>query len=161
MKLSALIREPKSVHDYGAWKTGDIDRASWPMKKKKLKQSGDWEWRVITLQTIFGTQLRVLLRLNRSIERFYAVLGYCESDTIRVLCSHDLHTTHGNWHCHATTGFVGDVFPGVWRDRDSLRRWPSYSGDSTVDFDVDQVSALKRAADLYRFNPPRQSEMSV
>lgn len=54
---------------------------------------------------------------------------------------------------------VGDVFVGVWRDNDSHRRWPSYTGESTVVFDVDRKSALERSARLYRFDLPAQAEM--
>lgn len=159
MKLAALIRAGKSVSDYGNWISGDIDRASWPMRRKKLKLSSDWSWRVICLSSACGRQLRVLLRLNPSLEQFYAVLGEVRGDGIAVLCSHELHTSHGNWHCHASVVSVDDVLLGVWRDRDSQRRWPSYSGESTVNFDVDRKTALERSAALYRFDLPAQKEM--
>lgn len=101
----------------------------------------------------------MLLRLNPSLEQFYAVLGEVRGDGIAVLCSHELHTSHGNWHCHASVVSVDDVLLGVWRDRDSQRRWPSYSGESTVNFDVDRKTALERSAALYRFDLPAQKEM--
>lgn len=159
MRLADLIKASKQVSDYGNWTTGDIDRASWPMRRKKLKQSSDWSWRAICLSSVDGRQLKVLLRLNPSLEQFYAILGEARGDGIAVLCSHELHTSHGNWHCHATVVSVDDVLLGVWRDRDSHRRWPSYNGESTVIFDVDRKSALERSAALYHFDLPAQKEM--
>lgn len=159
MKLADLIRASKSVKDYGQWCSGDIDRASWPMRRKKLKQSRDWSWRVVYLNAGEGRDLRVLLKLNTGIERFHAVLGEVHEGGMAILCSHELHTSHGNWHCHATMREVENVLIGVWRDTDSLRRWPEYSGVTTVDFDVDRQAALEKAAKLYRFDLPRQSEM--
>lgn len=161
MKLADLIRTQKEVDDYGAWSNGDIARASWPMRKKKLKQSKDWQWRVVSLRTPCSRSLRVLLKLNSGIERFYAVLGEVHDDGISVLCSHELHTSHGNWHCHATTKEIEDVFVGVWRDKDSLRRWPDYSGVTTVSFDVDKEVAMTKAANLYRFDLPPQRELAI
>lgn len=158
MKLADVIKAEKRVDDFGVWKKGDIERSSWPMKKKKLKQSPDWFWRVVSL-SLGERQLRVLLRLNPDIEQFYSILGEVRTDSIAVLCSHELHTSHGNWHCHATMRRVDDVFAGAWRDKDSHRRWPSYSGESMVVFDVDRKSALERSARLYRFDLPAQAEM--
>ena len=159
MKLTDLIRLEKQVHDYGHWASGDIDRAAWPMRKKKLRQSSDWYWRVIRLTAGDDRHLRILLKLNPGIEQFYAILGEVSGDGIAVLCSHDLHTSHGDWHCHATLGKVEDVFVGAWRDKDSLRRWPEYSGVSRVVFEVTRGSALQVAATLYRFDMPPQAEM--
>ena len=129
------------------------------MRKKKLKQSNDWSRRVIRLTVGDDRHLRVLLKLNPGIEQFYAILGEVSGDGIAVLCSHDLHTSHGNWHCHATLREVEDVFVGAWRDKDSLRRWPEYSGDSTVVFEVTRRTALEVSATLYRFEMPPQAEM--
>jgi len=159
MKLTDLIRADKTVNDYGYWASGDIDRAQWPMRKKKLKQSRDWQWRVVSLNAGPDHGLRVLLKLNPGIEQYYAILGEVHDHGMSVLCSHELHTSHGNWHCHATIREIEDVFVGAWRDRDSLRRWPDYSGDSTVVFDVDRQTALARAATLYRFALPPQTEL--
>lgn len=158
MKLKEVIRLEKTVVDYGQWAEGEIDRAAWPLKKKKLKFSPDWHWRVIVLQTE-DRRLRVLLRLNLLLEQFYAILGEVRGDTIVVLCSHDLHTSHANWHCHSATGDVDKVFPGVWRDSDSFHRWPGYNGPCTIAFDVTKESAMSIAGALYRFPEPRQGEL--
>lgn len=158
MKLTHLVRVPKTVESHGQWLSGDIDRSSWPMKKKKLKQSADWSWRVIVLKCE-DRHFRVLLRLNQSIEQFYAILGEVRDSSIAVLCSHDLHTSHGNWHCHATTKELEEVFAGVWRDMNALRRWPSYNGDCEVEFDIDENTAMRLASELYRFDGPNQGEL--
>ena len=158
MKLADAIRSPKIVDSHGNWCTGDIDRSSWPMRKKKLKQSSDWSWRVVSISAN-DRKFRVLLKLNPSIEQFYAILGEVTNDAIAVICSHDLHTSHGNWHCHATTVEIEEVFAGAWRDRDSLRRWPSYNGVCSETFDVDREKAMILAANLYRFALPPQHEL--
>lgn len=158
MKLKDVIRLEKTVVDYGKWSKGEIDRVSWPLKKKKLKFSSDWQWRVIVLRTSEG-EFRVLLRLNALIEQFYAVLGVFRQDTITIVCSHDLHTSHANWHCHTATVDIDKVFPGVWRDSDSFRFWPSYTGECNVVFDVTTESAMRIAAELYRFPAPPQGDL--
>ncbi|UWQ40147.1 hypothetical protein K3718_11260 [Leisingera aquaemixtae] len=160
MKLKDVIRLEKTVENYGCWSKGEIDRAAWPLKRKKLKFSSDWKWRVVTLSAS-GREFRVLLRLNPLLEQFYAVLGEVREGAIAVLCSHDLHTSHSNWHCHTATGNIEDVFPGVWRDKSSFRFWPSYTGECTEVFDVTTQSAMTIASKLYRFAAPAQGELSV
>lgn len=158
MNLKDVIRLDKTVKDYGRWSNGHIDRASWPLKRKKLKFSNDWHWRVIFLETD-EREFRVLLRLNPILEQFYAYLGEIREDTIAILCSHDLHTSHANWHCHVGLGNISDVLPGVWRDRNTFRYWPSYTGECTEVFDVTKESAMKIASGLYRFPSPAQGEL--
>ncbi len=158
MYLKDIIRQEKTVKDYGRWHIGEIDRSAWPLKKKKLKFSSDWRWRVIVLQS-GPREFRVLLRLNPLLEQFYAILGEMRGSTIVVLCSHDLHTSHANWHCHVATGNIDKVRPGVWRDSDSFRFWPSYTGDCTEVFDVTDDGAIAIAAGLYQFPGPAQGEL--
>lgn len=158
VKLKEVIRLEKVVSDYGQWKEGEIDRAAWPLRKKKLKFSLDWHWRVVMLEAD-GRRLRVLLRLNLLLEQFYAILGEVRGDSIVVLCSHDLHTTHSNWHCHTAIGDIDKVISGVWRDSNSFRYWPSYTGPCSIAFDVTKESALGIACDLYRFPSPRQGDL--
>jgi hypothetical protein len=93
MKLSQVIRTQKQVISYGSWSNGPIDRGSWPLRRKKLKFSPDWQWRVVSLRT-GERDLRVLLHLNPLLEKFYAMLGEIRGDQLAVLCSHDLHTSH-------------------------------------------------------------------
>jgi len=158
MKLKDVIRLEKTVREYGKWSSGEIDRVAWPLKKKKLKFSPDWQWRVIVLDTDVG-EFRVLLRLNVLLEQFYAVLAALSRDTVVVICSHDLHTSHSNWHCHVATTDIEKVLPGVWRDSDSFRFWPSYTGVCSEQFEVTAESAMTIATRLYRFPPPPQGDL--
>ncbi|WP_432257186.1 hypothetical protein [Limimaricola sp. AA108-03] len=160
MKLKDVIRLEKTVVSYGQWSNGEIDRASWPLRRKKLKLSPDWQWRVISLRS-GEREFRVLLQLNPLLESFYAMLGEVRGDQLAVLCSHDLHTSHSNWHCHVATGDIDRVLPGVTRDRDTFRFWPSYTGECTEKFDVTLHSAVTIASELYRFAAPAQGEMIV
>lgn len=160
MKLKDVIRLEKKIVSYGRWSNGDIDRASWPLRRKKLKFSPDWQWRVVSLHA-GEREFRVLLQLNPLLEKFHAMLGEVRGDQLAVLCSHDLHTSHSNWHCHVATGDIDRVLPGMTRDRDTFRFWPSYTGECTEEFDVTPHSAMKIASELYRFAAPAQGEMTV
>lgn len=108
MKLKDVIRLEKTVVNYGRWLNGEIDRASWPLRRKKLKFSPDWQWRVVFLRA-GEREFRVLLQLNPLLEKFHAMLGEVRGDQLAVLCSHDLHTSHSNWHCHVATGDIDKV----------------------------------------------------
>lgn len=160
MKVKDVIRLEKTVVNYGQWSIGEIDRALWPLRRKKLKFSPDWKWRVVSLRC-GECELRVLLQLNPLLEKFHAMLGQVREDQLAVLCSHDLHTSHSNWHCHVATGEIDRVLPGVTRDRDTFRFWPSYTGKCTEEFDVTPYSAMMIASELYRFTAPAQGEMIV
>lgn len=160
MKLADVIRLQKQVVSYGNWSSGNIDRGVWPLRSKKLKFSPDWQWRVVSLRA-GDRDLRVLLQLNPLLEQFYAMLGEIRGDQLAVLCSHDLHTSHANWHCHVATGDIEKVRPGVTRDRETMRFWPSYTGECTEVFEVTQQSAMIIASKLYRFGAPAQVEMVV
>jgi hypothetical protein len=160
MKLADIIRSPKHVTSYGSWSNGDIERALWPLRRKKRKLSPDWQWRVVSLRA-GERELRVLLQMNLQLEKFYAMLGDIRGDQLAVICSHDLHTSHSNWHCHVATGDIENVLPGVSRDKDTFRFWPSYTGDCTEVFDISPQSAMTIASKLYRFDAPAQVEMVV
>jgi hypothetical protein len=160
MKLKEIIRHEKTVSNYGRWSIGEIDRASWPLRRKKLKFSPDWHWRIVTVNCN-GRDLRILLHLNTLLEKFHAMLGEVRGDQLAVLCSHDLHTSHANWHCHLATGEIDRVMLGVTRDRDTFRRWPSYDGECSKEFTVTRESAMVIAANLYRFTPPDQGELML
>ena len=89
MKLKDVIRLEKTVVNYGRWLNGEIDRASWPLRRKKLKFSPDWQWRVVFLRA-GEREFRVLLQLNPLLEKFHAMLGEVRGDQLAVLCSHCL-----------------------------------------------------------------------
>ncbi|NKX40281.1 hypothetical protein HGG71_02230 [Rhodobacteraceae bacterium R_SAG2] len=160
MKLKDVIRLEKTVINYGHWGNGEIDRSAWPLRRKKLKYSPDWQWRVVSLR-YEEREFRVLLLLNPPLEKFYAMLGEIREETLAVLCSHDLHTSHGNWHCHVATGDIDKVLSGVTRDHDTFRYWPSYMGECNLEFDVTTHSAMRIASDVYRFAAPAQGELTV
>ena len=79
MKLKDVIRLEKTVVNYGRWLNGEIDRASWPLRRKKLKFSPDWQWRVVFLRA-GEREFRVLLQLNPLLEKFHAMLGEFRGD---------------------------------------------------------------------------------
>ena len=115
-----------------------------------------------TLDQLTGVRSKPSKKNPEGVERHgLKKCGECRKQfTVRIgTIFEESHIPLHNWHCHATVVDVDDVFVGAWRDNDSHRRWPSYTGESTVVFDVDRKSALERSARLYRFDLPAQAEM--
>jgi len=110
-----------------------------------------WKWRVVNF-TALAEQFVVLVAISEEKESYRAILAMKSGKTLKVLCFHELHTDHFNWHCHLIRGNVHDTFAGVLRDKNLMFRWPSFSKDEcTVPFDVTEDSALTNAAARYRF----------
>lgn len=160
MKLREIIEADKTVKSYGEWKTGTIPKAVFPLRKKKMQQSNDWNWRIVEFEAI-GQNFIVLIRLNTEIQEYYAYLSHMRDDGMAVICSHDLHVSHKNWHCHFINGDVTRVDTGYLRDRDNMIYYPSGGFDCkcTVNFDVTLSNALLIAARRFRFLEPQQGEL--
>ena len=99
-----------------------------------------------------GEKFIVLVAISAEKESYRATLAMRCAKTLKVLCFHELHTDHWNWHCHLIRGNVHDTFPGVLRDKNLMSAWPTFSQrNCTVPFDVTEESALTVAAERYRF----------
>ncbi|PHQ97030.1 MAG: hypothetical protein COB40_05965, partial [Marinosulfonomonas sp.] len=82
----------------------------------------------------------------------HAMLAMKSEKALKILCFHELHTDHWNWHCHLIRGNVHETFPGVLRDKNLMSAWPTFSkSECTVPFDVTEESALTVAAARFRF----------
>ena len=160
MRLQEMIRASKTVVDHGKWRHGNIPRADFPLKKKPVPLNPEWQWRVVQLKSEVG-KMRVLLRLHQGKAQFYAVLADEREEGLALVCSHEIHTSHGDWHCHLPKGKASDVACGYWRDKHQVRPWPQYKGPTRVAFDVTPISAMAIAAKLYRFDLAPQSEMVI
>lgn len=160
MKLREIIESEKAVTSYGAWKRGTIPKASFPLRKKKMQQSQEWAWRIIEFDAI-GQKFIVLIRVNEQIQEYYAYLDHMRHDGMAVICSHDLHVSHKNWHCHFIQGDVTRVETGYLRDRDHMVYYPSGGSEveCTTTFDVNLSNALLFAARRFRFKEPEQGEL--
>ena len=151
MKLLEIIRAQKNNVAVGGWKKGAIPKAQFPLTRAKLKLGLDWEWRLVTFEAL-KQEFIVLIQLNLKKEEYRAILAMKYDMTLKVICHHELHTCHFNWHCHLIEGDVHETYAGVLRDRDRMKRWPVFrSSECTVPFNPNKNNALSLAAGHYRF----------
>jgi len=152
MRLAEIIRAEKAEVKFSKWHTGKVPNASFPLTKKSTLPAGsEWSWRLIEFETL-GRHFRVLIRLNEAKEYFSAILAMDDPRGLVVICHHELHTSHRDWHCHLVHDDIMSIYPGVLRDRNAMRIWPNaQSGQCSVDFTVDRNSAVTLAACRFRF----------
>ena len=149
--LSQIIRAPKQDVQFGDWKSGAIPKAQFPLTRSKLSLGRGWKWRVVTFNAV-GQSFVCLVALSTEKESYRAMLGLKDGQTLKVICHHELHTDHWNWHCHMIYGNVLETFSGVLRDKNRMKPWPSFNKDEcTVPFEVSKESALSIAAARFRF----------
>lgn len=160
MELKKIIQAEKTVTSYGTWKCGTVPKATFPLRKKKLQQSKEWFWRVVEFDAL-DEKFIVLIRLNEQIQEYYAYLGHMREDGMAVICSHDLHVSHKNWHCHFIRGDVTRVDTGYLRDKENMIYFPSggFETECTIEFEVTCSNALLFAAKRFRFKEPLQPEL--
>lgn len=152
MKLSQIIRADKSEVRITGWNTGKVSHACFPLTKKSALPAGsDWAWRVVEFDTL-GRHFRVLIRLNEVKEYYSAILAMDDPRGLLVICHHELHTSHRDWHCHLVLGNAMSIYPGVLRDRDAMCIWPNaLPGPCSITFTVNKGSAVTLAATRFRF----------
>ena len=151
MKLAEIIRAQKTGVLYSDWHTGRVPNASFPLLKKGVLPAGiDWAWRLVQFDAL-ERHFRILIRLNESKEYFSSILAMEDPRGLVVICHHELHTSHRDWHCHLVSRDVSAIYPGVLRDKDQMRIWPSaFSGPCSIAFTVDRNSAVSVAATRFR-----------
>lgn len=151
LTVADIIRASKTEVKLGEWKDGPIPKATFPLTRNKLHLGRGWRWRVVTFDAC-GEAFLVLIAISVEKEYYRATLAMRSGKTLKVLCFHELHTDHWNWHCHLIRGNVHDTFPGVLRDKNLMSAWPTFTkSECTVDFDVTEGSALSLAAARFRF----------
>lgn len=151
ISVAEIIRADKSDVKTGSWEEGAVPRAKFPLTRSKLALGRGWKWRVVTFSAL-GEQFVVLIAISEEKESYRATLAMRWEKTLKVICCHELHTNHWNWHCHLVRGNVHDTFPGVLRDKIRMSAWPTFSKqECTVKFEVTEASALTVAAARYRF----------
>jgi len=149
--VSNVIRAPKQDVRITDWEQGPVPRAKFPLLRSKLPLGRGWRWRTVRFRAL-GEEFVVLVALSREKESYRAVLAMVYGNTLKVLCHHELHTDHWNWHCHVVRGDIHKTHPGVLRDKCSMSAWPIFSTDEcSVSFDVTEENALTIAAERYRF----------
>lgn len=151
ISLSEVIRAPKQDVTYGGWAEGPVARAQFPLVRSKLSMGRGWKWRIVRFSAL-RQDFYVLIALNLEKEYYRATLGMKDGNTLKIICCHELHTDHWNWHCHLIRGNVHETFPGVLRDRNNMIAWPTFTQrECTVPFNVTEESALSIAAARFGF----------
>lgn len=151
LTVADVIRATKDNVECGKWEAGPIPKAKFPIARGKLSLGRGWKWRTVTFKAV-GEDFVVLIAISEEKESYRATLAMKSDKTLKVICFHELHTDHWNWHCHLIRGNVHDTFPGVLRDRNLMFAWPTFSQrECVVPFDVTEDSALTLAAARYRF----------
>lgn len=151
LSVADIIRADKQDVKIGDWETGSISKAKFPLTRNKLSLGRGWKWRVVTFNAL-KERFVVLVAISEEKEAYRATLAMRSGKTLKVICFHELHTDHWNWHCHLIRGNVHDTFAGVLRDKNLMSVWPSFTRDEcTVPFDVTEKSALTIAAARFRF----------
>lgn len=146
-----VVRAEKTEIELSDWQDGPISHQRFPLARRKLSLGMGFEWRIAKFNAL-GRTFRVLIALCAEKERYRAILAMETDNLLKVLCHHELHTNHFNWHCHLVRGNVDEVRSGVLRDNDTMFGWPKFStSECTVDFDVDRQKAVDIAARRYRF----------
>ena len=150
--VSDIIRATKTDVKTGSWEQGAIPRAKFPLIRSKLSLGRGWKWRIVTFSAL-GEHFIVLVAISEEKESYRATLAMKSEKMLKVVCFHELHTDHWNWHCHLIRGNVHETFPGVLRDKNLMTTWPTTFSkrECTVPFDVTENSALTVAAARYRF----------
>lgn len=149
--VSDIIRSEKHDVKIGGWETGPVPKAKFPLTRNKLPLGRGWEWRIVTFNAL-REQFVILVAISVEKESYRATLAMKAGKTLKVLCFHELHTDHWNWHCHLIRGNVHDTFPGVLRDKNLMSAWPSFTkNECSVPFDVTKESALTKAAARFGF----------
>jgi hypothetical protein len=152
MKLIDILRSDKeSVSISKSWEVGPVPNSRFPVKGK-LSLGRGWKWRTVTFDAL-SKKFYILIKLNVEKEYYSSILGMKENGKLKVLCHHELHTTHWNWHCHLIPGDVHKTLSGVLRDNDRMRAYPRFSSkECTVEFSVEESNALSITARMYRFS---------
>ncbi|ALG89967.1 hypothetical protein TQ29_06885 [Actibacterium sp. EMB200-NS6] len=151
LTVADIIRADKQDVRIGKWETGPVPKAKFPLTRNKLSLGRGWKWRVVTFQAL-RQQFVVLVAINEEKEYYRATLAMKDGKTLKVICFHELHADHWNWHCHLIRGNVHETFPGVLRDKNLMSAWPVFTKrECTVPFNVTEESALTVAAARFRF----------
>src|ERR1043166_7837463 len=101
MRVVDIIKATKASVEAGAWKTGHITRAEFPLsrvKSRRYKLGSEYRWRVVRFNAI-GNEFRVLIELNVNKEIYRATLGRKNEEDITVICQHEFHKSEPGWHC--------------------------------------------------------------
>lgn len=152
LSVADVIRAPKrNVQISAKWEVGGVPNSRFPLRGSKLHLGRGWQWRTVTFEAL-GHIFYVLVAVSLEKESYRAILALKDGSRLKVLCHHELHTDHWNWHCHLIKGNVLDAFSGVLRDRDRMKAWPTFANEEcAVGFNVTLDNAISVAAQRYRF----------
>lgn len=147
MRLSAVIRAPKSDIVFGPWKIGHMPPSEFKLIKtqKTMKYGQGWSWRVVKF-TALESRFRLQIMLNESKGICRGTLGIEDGDLVRICCVREFHPSEPGWHCHAT--YRTDDGVAHWSHH-GLKRWPK-GPDLHAVYAPDRILALDAALRFYR-----------
>jgi hypothetical protein len=114
VRLRQLVSAPKSEIKIGAWHSGKVPKADFPMAKQAYGLGASFRWCVISFVAL-GVECRVLVVVNFQKQKFEAIFGALATGTARILCSYEYHATEPGWHCHAACDDLATVPLGYMR----------------------------------------------
>jgi hypothetical protein len=144
-RLRRIVRAPKTDIKIGPWHSGKVPKKDFPIAKKAYGLGASFRWSVISF-TALGVECRVLIIFNAAKEKYEAVLGAMDSETLHVLCSYEYHAGEPGWHCHTACDELSKVPLGYMRGP-WVRRIPGAKRThSSQDFEVNDETVAKRIA---------------
>jgi hypothetical protein len=149
MELGHIIRAEKTNVVVGEWKSGKIPPSAFRIRRK-FPTGTEWEWRVITFSAV-GRDFRLLIRLNIEKSTYSSILSLESPSEIQIICHHEIHIPHRNWHCHFVPNDVTKTHPNVLRDKERMRVFeqaPSQASD--LEFNVTRQNALGITFERFR-----------
>lgn len=154
MKVVDIIRATKTNVQVTNWENGTIPPKKYPLARRGRSLGRGWRWRLVDF-TALDQKFTLLVALSEEKEAYRCALSWHAKDGFRVLCHHELHTSHYGWHCHFFNGDVNKIEPRKSRDQDTFKRWPSFSSDECHEaFIINYQNALEYASIRFRFKNP-------
>lgn|GEM_PF-1534451 len=149
IRLRRIVQAPKSDIKVGAWHSGKVPKADFPIAKQAYGLGNSYRWCVISFMAL-GVECKVLVVFNFAKQKFEAILGAVGAGALRVLCSYEYHPSEPGWHCHAACDNLAKVPNGYMRGP-WVKRIPHAKRTHTrQDFQIkDELSARRFAFKCY------------
>lgn len=159
LTLADIIRSPKdSVTIPATWRNGKVPASAFPIARQRtFPASSAWSWRVVEFKAL-ARDFRLLIGVNIETSYYSSILAMVDGAKSQIVCHHERHLSHRNWHCHFVRGNVDETYPGVLRDVNKMRIYEAEPSKAReVPFEVTLDDALAVAAKRFRFSAPNEA----
>jgi hypothetical protein len=151
MKALAALRTKKVLVEPGAWHSGNVTKAEFPLAHvTKLKLSKAWHWCVHKVQDD-EREYRVLVAFEPMKSQYWAWLGVTYGSDQAVIARVEFHASHDGWHCHWKTGPLAEVSRGAVKSPHGNELRHGCSGEPKS---VTKSEAFGLAYRLFNVAPP-------